>query len=272
MSSVDWATIEAAIHNWVRIGADVAAERVIWDYEGGKRPPVPYVEMSIADVQRIGHDWRECTANPLTFTDITVTADPGTDELDATSHNLLTGDGPVRVTSTLTVPGGLAALTDYWIRKIDADNFKLSTTFVNAMNGVTIDITSAGTGVIKVVDTAETERQGQELTVSARGMRTAVLVLQAFGAPGIGEGATPILVDVVAALALHEYALDQAGIGVGEVGPVQLIEGRRGGILEPRARVEVVIHFGSELEAFETYIARTIITVTTIDSEVLSIP
>ena len=262
MSAIDWTTIEAAIHSWVRLGADLSADRVIWDYEGGKRPPAPYVEMSIADVVGIAHDWKTYEPNPLVFADITVTADAGTDNFTAVAHGRLTGTGPVRLTTTGTTPGGTAVATDYWVIKTGDDTFKLATTFTRSMTALPIDLTSAGTGTIKLVDTPETELQGEELTVKARGHRTATLVLQAFGATGIGEGAVPILVDVEAALALHEYALDLAGVGIGNSGAVLLIEGRRGGILEPRARCEIQLHLASELEARETYIERVQVTIT----------
>lgn len=167
MSAINWETIEKAIHTWVVAGSDLTASHVIWDYEGGKRPSLPYIEMSISDVDGVGHDWHR---------------------------------------------------REY----------------------VSVD---------------------DNLKITYQGHRTAVLTLQCFGVPGRGDGAVPILSDVISALAMYEYDLDLAEVGIGTTGPVTLIQGQRGGILEPRGRVEVNLHLISELERRTDYIERISITV-----------
>lgn len=77
--------------------------------------------------------------------DFTFTA-ATTDVCTKVAHDLETGDGPVRAFSTTTLPAGLAAATDYYIIKIDADTFYLATSLANAYAGTRIDITSTGTG------------------------------------------------------------------------------------------------------------------------------
>jgi len=56
--------------------------------------------------------------------------------------------GPIRVTtSAADLPAGLAIDTDYWVRTIDQDTFKLYATEAAAVsNGTAVDITDAGTG------------------------------------------------------------------------------------------------------------------------------
>jgi len=78
----------------------------------------------------------------------TFTADSATDELHAVAHGLETGDGAALVSNAGGgLPAPLAAATDYYVIKVDADNFKLATTLANAYAGVAIDITTNGTGV-----------------------------------------------------------------------------------------------------------------------------
>lgn len=52
----------------------------------------------------------------------------------------------VRFTTTVTLPGGLVAGTDYWLVQVSAGVCKVATSLANAVAGTTIDITSAGSG------------------------------------------------------------------------------------------------------------------------------
>lgn len=72
---------------------------------------------------------------------VTFTAAAGTDLLTASGHGRVNGD-KVRVSSTGTLPGGLSANTDYFVRDVSGSTFKLAET----SGGAAIDITSAGTG------------------------------------------------------------------------------------------------------------------------------
>lgn len=96
----------------------------------------------------------------LTFADLTVTADNTTDELAAATHGKLTGDGPCLLTTTGTFPGGTDGTTEYYvIEGSDAGHLKLATSRANALAGTAVDLTSDGTGTIKLVDVdGETER------------------------------------------------------------------------------------------------------------------
>ncbi len=91
----------------------------------------------------------QATANTLGQTD-TFTADAGTDVCTWTStanipSNVLTGTR-VRLTTTTTLPAGLATATDYYVIRVSDTTFKLATTFANANAGTAINITDAGTG------------------------------------------------------------------------------------------------------------------------------
>jgi hypothetical protein len=69
-------------------------------------------------------------------------------ELVSVGHGLNTGDGPYYIAATVTIPGGLAALTPYWFIRLTADRFQLAESEVDATDGVPVTITSAGAGTI----------------------------------------------------------------------------------------------------------------------------
>ncbi len=103
----------------------------------------------------------------LAFTDFTFTADNTTDQLTKTAHGLETGDGPVRTSNSGgALPGGLTAGTDYWVIKIDANNFKLAiSSDANAFAGIAIDITSNGTGT-QTLNHQPTTKRSSDATVT----------------------------------------------------------------------------------------------------------
>lgn len=91
----------------------------------------------------------QATTNTLGFGD-TFTADAGTDIITWTStanipSNILLGT-KVRLTTTTTLPAGLALATDYFVIPVTTSTCKLATTYANAVAGTAIDITDAGTG------------------------------------------------------------------------------------------------------------------------------
>lgn len=81
------------------------------------------------------------------YVDAVISAvDTSAETLTSVAHGLLTGD-QVRVSNSGGgLPGGLAAATDYWVIRVDADKIGLATTNANALTGTKINLTSAGTG------------------------------------------------------------------------------------------------------------------------------
>lgn len=57
------------------------------------------------------------------------------------------------------LPAGLAAVTNYWVIRVDDLNFKLATSYANAIAGTAIDLTTNGTGV-QTMDTVATAGAG----------------------------------------------------------------------------------------------------------------
>lgn len=82
----------------------------------------------------------------------TFTADAGTDVI---THSISTPAVPanfksVRCYTTGTMPGGLTSGTTYYMIKLTATTCKLATSYENAVAGTAINITSAGTGTLKI--------------------------------------------------------------------------------------------------------------------------
>jgi len=68
------------------------------------------------------------------------------DDITATGHGKDTGFGPVRLTTTTTLPSPLSLATDYWLIVIDVNTVQLSTSKALAIAGTAVDITNTGIG------------------------------------------------------------------------------------------------------------------------------
>ena len=90
-----------------------------------------------------GTDYTATTDIAIDFVDGDVT--PGTDTINEVGHNFFTGL-KLQLTTTGTLPAGLALLTDYYVIKVDNDNFKLATSYADALNNIPVDITAAAGG------------------------------------------------------------------------------------------------------------------------------
>ena len=91
-------------------------------------------------------------------------------QITITSHGYTTGDSIV-MRNGGTLPGGLSDDTIYYVIRIDANTFRLSSSAANAIAGVSIDITSVGTGTHSISDTLSLE-DGSVLTVDTIAVAT----------------------------------------------------------------------------------------------------
>lgn len=144
------------------------------------------------------------TQQPVTYASVTVeaalvvadfvfTAVATTDVLSKVAHTLRTGDGPFRVSNAGgALPAGLAAATDYWAIKIDADTFYLASSRANALGNVRINITTNGTGVQTLADVAGTKRVADPADAGTNAI--------AFVAHGFKTGDGPITLSTIAGL------------------------------------------------------------------------
>jgi len=89
---------------------------------------------------------------PFTYADQNFTTTHATETFDLNSHNLLTGDGPMYLSSSTTLPAGTSATQAYYVVKTGTNSFKLATSRDNAIAGTTISITSDGTGTHTIAD------------------------------------------------------------------------------------------------------------------------
>lgn len=88
-----------------------------------------------------------------TFVDGDVTV--GTDVIARTSHGFTTGEGPVRLSSSGTLPAGLAVDTNYWIIAVDINTIAFATSRANAIANTRVDITAAAGGGTHTIETAD---------------------------------------------------------------------------------------------------------------------
>jgi hypothetical protein len=273
---MDWGAARDAIASWVR----TASGLVVHWAERGPRPPAPYVSMRVTGTRSPGDDWTDQEANyQVLADDVVESVDAAANTLTLTAHAYLTGDGPLRLTTSGTLPGGLALLTDYWAVKVDADKVKLATSFQRAAATVPIvvDVTSAGTGTHTILDTTTTQRAGQEMQKFARGHRSAQLQLQCFADPSLtaADSAAPYVVlervKLRSTLPSVLNALDAGGISLGEFGEVLVIDGSLGdSLFEPRAVLEVPLLFADEVSEFGSFVEFAEVTVNADGADVAS--
>jgi hypothetical protein len=238
---------------------------VWWEFEKRPRPTVPYVALSVRGISAVGYDWATHEDNPLVASFTVGAVDATANTITVTAHGLQNGDGPFQFASTGTLPAPLVVDTDYWVIVIDANTLKLAATFeatggqqpLGASNTKTpIDLTSTGSGVITADSTADTLRPGQELIATASGHRVMRVHMECLVAEGAGYDALRILENVRAQLEFSEFDLDEAGLGLADWNAeVQLLEARRGSILEPRATWDVSFHIASNFTQFQTIIS-----------------
>lgn len=252
-------TIEAALAAWVRAATGLADGAVRWGDQNVAQAARPMVTLRVISTRSIGQDWVQAIANPLVVADDVVeSVSAVANTLTLTAHGLVTGDGPLRGTTTGTLPGGWALATDVFVIRVDANTIKLASSLENALNLNAIDLTTAGTGTHTISDTAATVRAGAEVLMTARGSREALVSIQCFGADAVGADSPRALLERVRAAAVlpsRRAAFVTAGIGMTPLAAVQSIGGVVGSsVFEPRATLEARIFITSEVSETGTFI------------------
>jgi hypothetical protein len=168
----------------------------------------------------------QATTNTLGQTD-TFTADAGTDTCTWTStanipSNILTGTR-VRLTTSGTLPGGLATATDYYVIKVSDTTFRLATSFANASAGTQINITDAGTGTHTVNWLLPRYTNGAGLNAiffnpaaTALGAGTPNLSLGYTNSSQVASRATPTVLPVGKTAASNSHILYTGATGAGK--------------------------------------------------------
>ncbi len=95
----------------------------------------------VANDTRLEYDWIPIPEKLQIQTIATSQVDTSNNDFDITSHGFLAND-IVQIETTNALPSGLSLETDYYIVRVDADNFGLSAT----RDGSTIALATVGTG------------------------------------------------------------------------------------------------------------------------------
>ena len=271
-SSTDWDTLQQVFFNWVAGAAGLPETSIEWAGQDAPRAQSPAIEIRVSNIDTIGRYTSRREDNILTFNTLTVTAvDTTANTLAIANHGLLTGDGPVNVASTGTLPAPLLASTNYWIIVVDSGHIQLASTYTNTGGGqgagnptTAIDLTTVGSGTITVFNTPDCVRAGQELIVKSMAYLRMTLELHAHTVAAVGSAmAQAVLQKVVASqrLPAQEATLLNANVGLLECERVRAVIGvRDAALFEPRGYLDVHFCVPAEEEAMITFIQRAQIT------------
>jgi hypothetical protein len=184
----------------------------------------------------------QATTNTLGQSD-TFTADSSTEICTWTStanipSNILTGTR-VRLTTTTTLPGGLATATDYYVIRLSDTTFSLATTYANAVAGTAINITSAGTGTHTVTWLLPRYTNGAGVNAiffnsnaTALGAATPNLSLGYTNSAQVASRATPAVLPVGKTAASNSHILYTGATGAGKYNYAVPLQSGDAGIAE----------------------------------------
>lgn len=159
----------------------------------------------------------------------TFTADASTDVVTSSAVGGFCNLFPftrVQVSSSGTLPAGLAAATDYFVIRLSDTTIKLATSYANAVAGTAIDITGAGTGThtLNTLLPRYTSGAGLQAFMWANnatplGAATPNLSLSAYtNSAQAGSRVTPGVLPVGKTAAANGLVL-YSGTGAGKYGP-----------------------------------------------------
>lgn len=173
----------------------------------------------------------------------TFTADDTTDIMTYTSvtslpSNLLTGTR-VRVSSSTTLPAGLAAATDYYLIKVSDTTYKLATSYANAILGTAIDITTTGTGTHTMTWLLPRYTNGAGVqaimfnnNAVAMGAATPNLSLGYTNSKQVASRATPTVLPIGKTAASNSHILYTGATGTGKYNYAMPLQAGDAGIAE----------------------------------------
>ena len=166
----------------------------------------------------------------------TFTADAGTDVCTHSNINLFPYTR-VQLTTTTTLPGGLATATDYYVIKVTDTTIKLATSYANAVAGTAVNITDAGTGTHTINTLLPRYTSGAGLksflwnnSATPLGAATPSLSFPAYtNSEQTGSRATPATLPIGKTAASNGLIL-YSGTGSGKYGPFMPFQAGDSGI------------------------------------------
>jgi hypothetical protein len=179
----------------------------------------------------------QAVTNTLT-TISTFTADAGTDICTHTGYNLLRYTR-VRLTTSGTLPAGLALATDYYVIKLSDTTCSFATSYANAVAGTAINITDTGTGThnIQCLYPRYTNGAGVQAFMWANnatplGAATPNLSLAAYtNSEQTAARVTPTVLPIGKTACPNGQIL-YSGTGAGKYGPFMPLQGADAGVAE----------------------------------------
>lgn len=267
---MNWATLKAALHQWVVACTQLSAQKVVWGRQKETpRPEHDGIIMKLYVVDDDGGSWVDTVDNPLVFADLVVTSVSG-NNLTIANHNLVTGDGPVNLIGA-ALPSPILANTNYWVIRVNANTIQLAVQFEDTGGGdatgnpiTPITLSTSGTPPITLVCTSKSLRSGQEILHVQQGLVRMTLQLYSYVADDTGaNGAIAILrrVGNRHKLPTNKQILKDVGLNVTSFDRARAMLGTQDAILfEPRAWVDISLSLGYAESEFGTIIGRTEIT------------
>lgn len=163
----------------------------------------------------------QATTNPLSpFS--TFTVDPETDVVTHTNINLMPFTR-VQLTTTGTLPGGLSLATNYFVIRLTDFTCKFATSYANAVAGISVDITSAGSGTHTINTLYPRYTNGAGLNAfffnsnaTALGAATPNLSLGYTNAAQVGSRATPPVLPIGKSGATNSHIIYTGATGAGK--------------------------------------------------------
>lgn len=254
---IDWELFQRCVQRWVVRGSGLPTNKVLWSDPKAMRPAADGIVLRIMKISTVGNTFRSIEDNALEFGDLTVASvDAGANTFTfAAAHGLTNGDGPVRLSSTLTVPGGTEEGVDYWVIYVSPTVIKLASSFrrtggtyvddAPSGNDVEpVDLSSTGSGVLTISGTDETMRAGEEILHVLAGQVRVIVNIECHSAEATKNDMAAAILQRVSARANlpgQLEILEKAGAGIIEIEDVVSVRGRSDAIMfEPRAVMDVL--------------------------------
>jgi hypothetical protein len=168
----------------------------------------------------------------------TFTANASTDVVTHLNNNLMPFTR-IRLTTTGTLPAGLALATDYYVIKTGDFTCKLASSYANAMAGTAIDITDTGSGTHTINTLLPRYTNGAGLQAimfnnnsTAMGAATPNLSLGYTNSLQAGSRVTPNVLPVGKSAASNSHILYTGATGAGKYNYAMPLQGGDAGIAQ----------------------------------------